>query len=134
MPELTPQSTPPDPRPFAWEEYPAFRSTFTMHFTREDDRAALEHLGRTMYEVALEMSAVWPRSPESSTQTEMRAAAADLRHLEGFLGMVGRERKDSSLDPEDAYLSARAEKMARQLGRLAEWIETELEGGIDVLG
>jgi hypothetical protein len=36
--------------------------------------------------------------------------------------------RESSLNPEDAYLSTIAGKMARQLGKLAGWIEHELEG------
>ena len=58
----------------------------------------------------------------------MRAAGADLRHLQGFLASVGREREVSSLDAEDAYLSLVAGRLARQLDRMAGWIERELAG------
>jgi hypothetical protein len=54
-------------------------------------------------------------------------AAADLRHLQGFLASVGREREASSLDAEDAYLSTIAAKLSRQLGKVVEWIERELQ-------
>jgi hypothetical protein len=47
--------------------------------------------------------------------------------LQGFLGAVGREKDVSSLSPEDAYLSLIAGKLARQLGRAADWIERELQ-------
>jgi hypothetical protein len=58
----------------------------------------------------------------------MRAAVADLRHMQGFLASVGRERELSSLDPEDAYLSTLAAKLARQIKHAADGIERELDG------
>ena len=71
-----------------------------------------------LYSLVLETPTEWPGWTESATRTEMRAAAADLRHLQGFLGAVGREQDVSSLGPEDAYLSTIAGK------RPASW-----EGG-----
>jgi hypothetical protein len=59
---------------------------------------------------------------------ELRVAVADLRHLQGFLASVGQERKFSSLDTEDAFLSNLAAKLSPQVGRIAGWIEQELEG------
>jgi len=41
---------------------------------------------------------------------------------------VEAERKLSSLDPEDAYLSNIAAKLARQIGPRADGTERELEG------
>ncbi len=133
MPELTdstppPTAVPPAIDPAAWEDYPAFRETFLMYFTPPGYAAALRTAGEMLHTMILESYDPWPGWPESSTRTEMRAALADLRHLQGFLASVGREKDLSSLDPEDAYLSNIAAKLARQIGHAADGIERELGG------
>src|SRR6476661_6795604 len=109
MPEL-PDSTPPPAVPPAidpasWEDFPAFRETFLMYVTPPGYSTALRAMGEMLYSLLLDSPAEWPGWVESSTRTEMRAAVADLRHIQGFLASVGRERETSSLDSEDAYLS-----------------------------
>jgi hypothetical protein len=149
MPELTQQSTAPTPPPVppippeddppaaatppvidpaACEDFPAFRETFLMYFTPPGYADALRTVGEMLHTMILENYRPWPGWPESSTRTEMRAALADLRHLQGFLGSVGREREVSSLDPEDAYLSNIAAKLSRQIRHAADGIERELDG------
>jgi hypothetical protein len=132
MPDL-PDSTPPPALqpaidPAAWEDFPAFRETFLMYITPPGYAVAIRKAGEMLYSLLLDSPAEWPGWPESSTRTEMRAAVADLRHLQGFLGAVGRERETSSLDPEDAYLSNVAAKLARQIGHAADGIDRELAG------
>ena len=130
MPELTdstpPAAVPPAIDPAAWEDYPAFRETFLMYFTPPGYAAALRMVGEMLHSMILESYNPWPGWPESSTRTELRAAVADMRHLQGFLASVGQERKLSSLDVEDAFLSNLAAKLAPQLGKLAGWIEDGL--------
>ena len=121
-------ATPPVIDPSAWEDYPAFRETFLMYFTPPGYADALRTMGEMLHTMILESYNPWPGWPESSTRTEMRAAVADLRHMQGFLASVGRERELSSLDPEDAYLSTLAAKLARQLARVTDGIERELDG------
>jgi hypothetical protein len=121
-------ATPPVIDPNAWEDFPAFRETFLMYFTPPGYAAALRTVGEMLHTMILENYRPWPGWPESSTRTEMRAAVADLRHLQGFLASVGREREVSSLDPEDAYLSTLAAKLARQLKHATDGIERELDG------
>jgi hypothetical protein len=133
MPELTPDSSsppavPPAINPAAWEDFPAFRETFLMYITPPGYAAAIRKAGEMLYSLLLASPAEWPGWTESSTRTELRAAVADLRHLQGFLRSVGHERRLSSLDAEDAFLSRLAAKLAPQLGKLAGWIEDELEG------
>src|SRR6476661_2810567 len=129
MPELTlDSSSPPAAPPADWERLPAFRQTFLMYVTPPGYAAALQGVGEMLYSLMLETPAEWPGWTESATRTEMRAAAADLRHLQGFLASVGREREVSSLDPEDAYLSNIAAKLSRQIGHAADGIERELAG------
>lgn len=132
MPDLTEESTPPAATPpmidpAAWEDYPAFRETFLMYFTPPGYAEALRTVGEMLHTMILENYRPWPGWPESSTRTEMRAALADLRHLQGFLASVGREKELSSLDPEDAYLSQIAAKLARQIGVAADGIDRELQ-------
>jgi hypothetical protein len=129
MPELAPDSTsPPAIPPDDWERLPAFRETFLMYVTPPGYAAALQTMGEMLYSLILDAPAEWAGWPESATRTELRAAGADLRHLQGFLRTVGRERDVSSLDAEDAYLALMAGKLSRKLGRMAEWIERELAG------
>lgn len=130
-PPPAPPGAPPIPPaidPAAWEDFPAFRETFLMYFTPPGYAPALRAVGEMLHTMILESSDPWAGWPESSTRTEMRAALADLRHLQGFLASVGREREVSSLDPEDAYLSNIAAKLARQIGHAADGIERELAG------
>lgn len=116
----------PEEDSFDWEELPCFRETFLMYVTPKGYDAALRTFGEMLYALMLEAPTEWPGWAESSTRTEMRAAAADLRHLQGFLRSVGEERRASSLDAEDAYLSMIAGKLSRQLARMADAIEREL--------
>ncbi|HEX7182153.1 MAG TPA: hypothetical protein VF756_09945 [Thermoanaerobaculia bacterium] len=135
MPELIEESTPPTPPtpstidPAAWEDFQGFRESFLAHFTRPEDNAALRRLGQFLYELILETAGTMPDPPESATRTETRAALADLRHLEGFLGAIGAEHKDASLSPDDARLSELAEVWSVDAGQLADRIEAELRGG-----
>jgi hypothetical protein len=99
-----------------------------MYLTPPGYAAALRTVGEMLHTMILESYNPWPGWPESSTRTEMRAALADLRHLQGFLASVGRERELSSLDPEDAYLSNVAAKLSRQIKHAADGIERELDG------
>jgi hypothetical protein len=99
-----------------------------MYITPPGYAAAIRKAGEMLYSLLLETPAAWPGWTESSTKTEMRAAVADLRHLQGFLRSVGDERRLSSLDAEDAFLSNIAAKLARQIGHAADGIERELEG------
>src|SRR4051812_15841629 len=121
-------ATPPTIDPAAWEDYPAFRETFLMYFTPPGYAAALRTVGEMLHTMILESYDPWLGWPESSTRTEMRAALADLRHLQGFLASVGREKELSSLDPEDAYLSNTAARLSRQIKHAADGIERELGG------
>jgi hypothetical protein len=133
MSELTPESTPPvrpvtPPRiaPAAWEDFPAFRETFLMYFTEPPANAALRVFGRLFHELVLEYYHHWPEWPEGVTGTEMRSALADLRHLEGFLATVGREHQEAALSEPDTALSVLAGRLAGEVTRIAEEIESAI--------
>lgn len=126
MPEhqqSTRTATPPRITPAAWEDFPAFRETFLMYFTEPPANAALRVVGRLFHEMLLEYYHHWPEWPEGVTATELRAALADLRHLEGYLAAVGREHQDAALNESDTALSLLAGRHAVELARIAEEIE-----------
>jgi hypothetical protein len=119
-------AVPPVIDPAAWEDYPAFRETFLMYFTPPGYDAALRTVGEMLHTMILESYDPWPGWPESSTRTELRAAVADLRHLEGFLGAVGREHVASSLSRPDDRLSRFAARQSAEVAKIAHRIEAEL--------
>ena len=124
-------SAAPIPRidPALWEEHEGFRETLLRHFTEPAANAVLRGLGGLLFNLSLENPQGWPHHPEGETRSELRAALADLRHLEGFLASVGREYVVSSLTPGDESLSVFAERQAVELGRIADQIEQAVGEG-----
>src|SRR4051795_4468541 len=122
-------ATPPTIDPAAWEDFAVFRETFLMYLTPPGYAAALRTVGEMLHTMILESYNPWPGWPESSTRTELRAALADLRHLEGFLGAVGREHVASSLSSADEALSEFAGRQGLELSHIADEIEAALGTG-----
>ena len=128
MPDRAQSTAAPIPRidPILWERGEGFRETLLLHFTEPQANATLRDMGALRFDLALECSRSWPETSEGSTHAELRAALADLRHLEGFLSAVGREHVVSSLDFAATALSQFAQRQAREVGRIADRIEEEL--------
>jgi hypothetical protein len=63
---------------------------------------------------------------EAHTRTELRAALADLRHLQGQLAAIGLEAEMASLPPDDEALARFAGQQAAVLGALGDVIEGRL--------
>jgi hypothetical protein len=123
------QSTPaPIPRidPTEWEAHEGFRETLLLHYTEPKANATLRSLGDFLFNVSLESAGDWPHHPEGETRSELRAALADLRHLQGFLSSVGQEHVVSSLTAEDDDLSLFAGQQAIEVRRIADLIEEKL--------
>ncbi|HYH47422.1 MAG TPA: hypothetical protein VEG34_17205 [Thermoanaerobaculia bacterium] len=131
-PNSNPQpSTHPGPAPQAltpagWEESAGFRETFLYHYQAPADHQALRHLSRILHEAVLEMARYAPPTGESATREELRTAAADLRHLQGFLATVARGQEESELPPADADLAALAARQAEALASVAAALEQAL--------
>jgi hypothetical protein len=105
-----------------------------MYLTPQGLNTAMRTAADSFFTLLLEHSSGdgWPSWPESTTRTEMRAAAADLRHVQGFLVSIGQERHVSSLSPEDKKLAKYASDLARSLRRLANAIENKLAREVTV--
>ena len=112
--------------PALWEKHEGFRETLLLHFTEPKTNATLRGLGDFLFNVSLECAREWPHHPEGETLSELRAALADLRHLQGFLSSVGQEHVLSSLSPGDEALSMFAAGQATEIEKLADRIEKEL--------
>jgi len=72
-------------KPVQFEEFPAFRETFLVPFTKPGHAEAFRTLGLLIDEMAREYRHYWP-DEDFTPRAELRAALADLRHLEGYLG------------------------------------------------
>ena len=135
MPELTSESSSPPATvpatidPAAWEDFPVFRESFLMYISEPAFNVSLRTAGEHFFTMLLEHYDRWPAWQETSTRTELRAAVADMRHLQGFLASIGKERRLSSLDPGDAKLSKHASQVARLLKQVADTIERKLAKG-----
>jgi hypothetical protein len=133
MPDLDQDSTPPAVPatidPAAFEDFAVFRETFLLYISEPSFNAALRTAAEHFFTMMLESYDRWPAWKETSTRTEMRAAVADMRHLQGFLASVGQERRHSSLDAGDAKLSRHASRVARLLKQVADTMEHKLAKG-----
>jgi hypothetical protein len=136
MPELTPESTPPPEAPAivappflnpeSWEHSPCFRETFLAHFPIQEHNAAFRVLGGLVYDMVLEYSGYWPDHPEGWLRTSLRAAVADLRHVQGMLASLGEEVGDGGSTGEQsdaARLFLLAGSVAADVGVAADRIE-----------
>ena len=152
MPELTPQSTtpaeslPPTPSlteppaddppeappaippiidPAMFESFPAFRETFLLYFPDPGANDALRAVGELLYDMVLEYWQHWPDHPEGLIRAQLRAAVADLRHLQGFLAELA-TAEDGSPTPHEAHLCRVAGDVSRDLATVADRVEKEL--------
>ncbi len=119
---LSPQSL----TPAGWDESAGFRETFLFHYDDPDDARALRHVARMFHESILELARSAPPGAESSTRLELRAAVADLRHVQGFLATVGRHLEESELSVADGELAALAARQSLAVAGLAAVIEQAL--------
>jgi hypothetical protein len=146
MPELAPQSTPPSVQPppvseaspdnpppaippivdpSRFEEFPTFRETFLAFIADPDANAIFRGFGELLFDFILEYWEHWPDQPEGELRANLRAAVADMRHVQGYLAQLA--------GPHSAFDSAHEEHLAgvggavsREIGALADRIEREL--------
>jgi hypothetical protein len=133
MPKLS-DSTPPSPDPnpppsWGWEKRNCFRQTFLYLFLPED-RESFAAIGLLLYNLITEAPALGADDLESSTVSELRAAAQDCRHLGAFLASVGNERNVSHLGLEDQRLSLMAGRWAVDVDRVGAEIDALLQSHV----
>ncbi len=109
-----------------WEAAEGFRHTFLIHFTPQGLAASLRQAGQNLYDGALENSGGWPRSRMPPVLEQVVAGVAELRFIEGFYGMVGREAEETSLTRVEIKISNLAVEYAAAAGALATRIEEDL--------
>lgn len=115
-------------------EFSPFRETVLVHITNETSKHEIRAFGETIVENVVELrlarAARAGRSltdlSEAPTRILLRAAAADLRHLEGFLIQVANEADIFVLSRSDRALCRFARQMARAVGALQRMIERRL--------
>ena len=123
--EPRPPAVPPVIVADLWEDFPAWRETFLLFFTDPAANETLRRLGVLLHEFVLEFCRFWPEYPEGLTRAELRAAVADLRHLQGFLAEAGR-KVEGGLSADDARLCRVALRVADQLAAIVDQVEREL--------
>jgi hypothetical protein len=123
-----PASSPPRFHPEEFEDHPAFRETFLLYFTDPGANATLRNFGRLLHELVLEFWGMWPPHPEGIFEAELRAAVADLRHIEGSL-MAWTGPATSLEDSRDARLARLGAEIAGALGALTSRLEGALDAG-----
>jgi hypothetical protein len=110
-----------------WEGFPCFRESFLVYFTESNSNEALRFVGNLLYDMVLQYWEHWPKHPEGWVPSFVRAALADLRHLEGLLAAFGHESPDAGT--RDARLCLRAVEASVAIRAVADRLETELGPG-----
>ncbi|HEV8580855.1 MAG TPA: hypothetical protein VGX68_17455 [Thermoanaerobaculia bacterium] len=133
MPELAAQSIastrilpPPARYPYTgWETACVFRETFLSWLTPPGAANAFRTVGNLFFDLMLNADD-WPMPSESPVRRELRAAAQDLRFVQGWLATALETNDMKQMHPEDAYFLRLAGRLAPQVGRIAATIETAL--------
>ena len=112
--------------PEDWESIAVFRETFLSVQLDPQDAANLRGFGRWLRAAALSCDAPCFGPGESLTRVELRAAAADLRQMQGFLADLGQHHLQLDLDQADTGLSLLAAELAEQLSQAASRIEADI--------
>ncbi|HEX4966341.1 MAG TPA: hypothetical protein VF173_36370 [Thermoanaerobaculia bacterium] len=135
MPEL-PKSTPPPPPPEKavsppvippdrWEDFPCFREIFLVMFTDARANAAMRAFGHLQYEMVIETWGQWPDHREGIFPAELRAAVADLRHVQGAMASWCGPAFSNSSEYE-IRLAEVGKAVALAIGELTDRLEVEL--------
>lgn len=119
-------AVPPVIDPATYERYEGLRETTLAYFTDPEDNAALRQVGQLLYSMALETNRFWPPEPEGAFVQQGRAVVADLRHLQGTLFQMDRERVDSALTAREDRISVTCGRLIRRVQAAADALEAAL--------
>jgi hypothetical protein len=117
-------AVPPVVDPEDFHSFEGFRETTLSLFTDPEHNAALRATGRLIYAMAAELSGE-PPEPEGNPRHQLRAAVADLRFLQGFLGMLGRPMECARAG-HDGHLARVALRLSAQVAEIAAVLDREL--------
>jgi hypothetical protein len=115
---------PPVVDPEAFHDFEGYRETTLSLITDPERNAAMRATGRLIYAMAFELSGD-PPEPEGSLRHQLRAAVADLRFLQGFLGMLGRPM-ECTREGHEGHLARVALRLSGQVAEIAATLENEL--------
>jgi len=111
-----------DPEDF--HDFEGYRETTLSLITDRERNAAMRATGRLIYAMAAELSGE-PPEPEGALRHQCRAAVADLRFMQGFLGMLGRPMECARAGHE-GHLARLALRLSVQVAEIAAVLDREL--------
>jgi len=112
---------PPPVTPASWEDRPAFREVFLVHFPPEA-ADALRQAGRHLYGAVLEVDLY--ELDEPWVRARVRALAEDLRFSGQVLATLATARVEAGLTAEELALAMKAEAWAAEVERFADSLES----------
>ncbi len=118
--------SPPVISPDRWEDFPCFREIFLVMFTDARANDAMRRFGLLQYEMAIETWGQWPDHREGIFPAELRAAVADLRHVQGAMSSWCGPAFTASGEYE-IRLAEVGKAVALAVGELADRLEVELD-------
>jgi hypothetical protein len=132
IPPTPPPSSPPDRavsppiiNPERFEDFMAFRETFLVYFPDAKANARIRGFGDLLFEMVLETWEHWPDHSEGIFPAELRAAVADMRHLQGAMSSWCGLAFTGSTEYE-IRLAGVGASIALAIGELADRLEVEL--------
>jgi hypothetical protein len=120
-----PAAIPPIIDPDKFEQYPFIRETFLVYVSDPEANAILRGFGELLYNLTLEFWGHWPDQPEGLLRASLRAAVADLRHVQGFL-LEQTSPGTAHSSPHEAHLAKLGGEISVEVGKLADRLEGEL--------
>jgi len=112
--------------PAHFEDFEGFRETTLAAFTDPRANDVLRGLGDLLYTQALEYARHWPREPGGAFFHQVRAVLADLRHLEGWLDHLDKQRAEASLSADEETVSVLCGTLAPRLRAIGDAVAAEL--------
>lgn len=108
-----------------WNEAHSIRETTLQYIDDPVDRHAARQFGQLLFDLAIETSRENAGEP-SMTHANLRAAAEDLRYLEGYLDNLGRTLEHSTVGDGEEVLIHFAGRLALRVGDMVAEIEERL--------
>jgi hypothetical protein len=121
-----PAVSPPVIDPDRWEDFPVFREIFLVMFTDARANDAMRRFGLLQYEMAIETWGQWPDHREGIFPAELRAAVADMRHMQGALSSWCGPGFSNTSEYE-IRLAGVGAHVAQGIAKLADRLEVELD-------